>query len=184
MFGCPLEISLLLFKRKGVLEKSFKAKGGNYSAGLQSDRRPNILKFWFMWKAKGARGLGKHVDHIYRVTRFGMDLLKRRSDRFILWKHPLESPALLFQYVPQQLRGLDRTTHAFQLAVNNVAFPLMALLTRLGVVNIGAHREPDGLAVNKMVLMSSGLWSAGISNLLDVIDQFGKHLDCSNFPNH
>ena len=75
-----------------------------------------VLLVW-----QGARGLGRHVDHIYNMTKYGVQELVRRHDRFQLWNQRFETPALLFQYVPFKLRALDRQSEDFQCVINRVS---------------------------------------------------------------
>lgn len=45
----------------------------NFDTGdkhVQCGRRADVLKFWFMWKAKGSEGFAKHIEHIFGVAEY------------------------------------------------------------------------------------------------------------------
>ena len=97
---------------------------------MQSTRRPDIIKIWFMWKAKvsglhnkrstdtkaiimivafphfkqGRKGLGDQVNGTYENTRICVDELKRRAGRFVTLLDEFDSNLVSFYYIPEPVR--------------------------------------------------------------------------------
>ena len=68
MYGSVQETSIIVFRHEGVVRNAFEYKDPNSNptnslydtlsydyngqCGMQTSRRPNVLKFWLMWKTK------------------------------------------------------------------------------------------------------------------------------------
>jgi len=71
---------------------------------VQCGRRADVLKFWYMWKAKGTRGLEAHVDRVFALSRYFADLIRTREGWRLLAEP--ECTNVCFRYVPPSKRCL------------------------------------------------------------------------------
>jgi len=71
---------------------------------VQCGRRADVVKFWYMWKAKGTRGLEAHVDRVFALSRYFTDLIRTRDG----WNLLVESECInvCFRYIPPSKRHL------------------------------------------------------------------------------
>ncbi|CAL7942271.1 unnamed protein product [Xylocopa violacea] len=119
LLAAPQQCSTLLLRHEGLLQA---AHGSNASYLFQPDkfydtsfdsgdkhiqcgRRADVLKFWFMWKAKGTQGLEKHVDRVFELSRYFTDYISCREG-FKLVLEP-ECTNVCFWYVPPSKRHLE-----------------------------------------------------------------------------
>ncbi|CAG7786760.1 unnamed protein product [Allacma fusca] len=75
-----------------------------------TNRRPDVFKMWFLWKAKGMAGLGEQVDKAYATTNYAYkELLRRVEGKKFLSAIPTppESTNINFFYVPESLMDKD-----------------------------------------------------------------------------
>ncbi|XP_076684222.1 glutamate decarboxylase-like protein black [Andrena cerasifolii] len=118
LLAAPQQCSTLLLRHEGLLQA---AHGSNasylfqpdkfydtaYDCGdkhIQCGRRADVLKFWFMWKAKGTGGLEKHIDRVFELANYFKDYIRRREG-FELLLEP-ECTNVCFWYVPPSKRHL------------------------------------------------------------------------------
>lgn len=118
LLAAPQQCSTLLLRHKGLLQAAHGSKASylfqpdkfydtSYDSGdkhVQCGRRADVLKFWFMWKAKGSRGLEKHVDRVFELARYFTDYVRQREG-FQLLLEP-ECTNVCFSYVPPSKRHL------------------------------------------------------------------------------
>jgi len=71
---------------------------------MQTTRRPDVMKIWFTWKAKGLKGLSDQVDGTYRNTALCVSALKSRNRRFHLILPEFDSNLVCFYYIPYSIR--------------------------------------------------------------------------------
>lgn len=78
LLTAPQQCSTLLLRHEGILSEAHSANAAylfqkdkfydtKYDTGdkhVQCGRRADVLKFWFMWKAKGTSGFEKHIDKV------------------------------------------------------------------------------------------------------------------------
>nr|XP_003702496.2 PREDICTED: cysteine sulfinic acid decarboxylase [Megachile rotundata]XP_012138826.1 PREDICTED: cysteine sulfinic acid decarboxylase [Megachile rotundata] len=119
LLAAPQQCSTLLLRHEGFLQaahglrasylfQSDKFYDTSFDTGdkhVQCGRRADVLKFWFMWKAKGTRGLEKHVDHVFELARYFTEYIRHR-DGFKLVIEP-ECTNVCFWYVPPSKRHLQ-----------------------------------------------------------------------------
>ncbi|MDX1685942.1 MAG: aminotransferase class V-fold PLP-dependent enzyme [Saprospiraceae bacterium] len=107
MLGVPLTCSLLLVKEKAHLYESFSNTADYlYQTGndhlnpgkvsLQCGRRNDALKFWTLWKSLGTEGLGKAVDHQFRLAQVARDYVREHPD-YELYNYD-DTIAICFNY--------------------------------------------------------------------------------------
>ncbi|XP_006607390.1 cysteine sulfinic acid decarboxylase [Apis dorsata] len=119
LLAAPQQCSTLLLRHEGLLQDAHGSKASylfqpdkfydtSFDSGdkhIQCGRRADVLKFWFMWKAKGTRGLEKHVDRIFKLARYFTNYIRHREG-FKLILEP-ECTNVCFWYVPPSKRQLQ-----------------------------------------------------------------------------
>ncbi|KAF3421047.1 hypothetical protein E2986_05029 [Frieseomelitta varia] len=128
LLAAPQQCSTLLLRHEGLLQAAHGSKASylfqpdkfydtSFDSGdkhIQCGRRADVLKFWFMWKAKGTRGLEKHVDRVFELARYFTNYIRHREG-FKLMLEP-ECTNVCFWYVPPSKRHLqgDELSKALQ----------------------------------------------------------------------
>lgn len=80
---------------------------------VQCGRRADVLKFWFMWKAKGSDGFAAHIEHIFGVAQYCVQEIKTRSPAFKLLMEEPECTNITFWYIPPSMRDLNQDSDEF-----------------------------------------------------------------------
>jgi hypothetical protein len=96
---------------------------------FQVARRPNILKVWTQWKAKGSVLLGAHIDACLDRTEFLIRELHSPKRTPMFWCYDVNPivPYASFYYLPKILRNVkDKSSPAFKKRLDSVAIPLMS----------------------------------------------------------
>lgn len=72
---------------------------------IQCGRRVDVFKFWFMWKAKGTTGFEKHVNRVFELSRYFLEMIRNRNG----WQLLLEPECtnVCFRYIPPSKRHLS-----------------------------------------------------------------------------
>ncbi|CAG7734748.1 unnamed protein product [Allacma fusca] len=81
-----------------------------------TNRRPDVIKMWLLWKVKGMTGLGEQVDKAYSLTNYAYNELLRRRHRnkfFPAIPTPPEATNINFFYVPRDLMHTDLSQPEF-----------------------------------------------------------------------
>ncbi|XP_043603143.1 cysteine sulfinic acid decarboxylase [Bombus pyrosoma] len=119
LLAAPQQCSTLLLRHEDLLQAAHSSKASylfqpdkfydsSFDSGdkhVQCGRRADVMKFWFMWKAKGTRGLEKHVDRVFELARYFTDYIRHREG-FKLMLEP-ECTNVCFWYVPPSKRHLQ-----------------------------------------------------------------------------
>ncbi|XP_042204452.1 cysteine sulfinic acid decarboxylase-like [Homarus americanus] len=117
LLASPQQCSVFLTRHVGLLKDCNSASAAylfqrdkfydtSYDTGdkhLQCGRRADVLKFWTMWKAKGTKGLTKHIEKLFTMSKLFADKIRSR-DGFTLLLEP-ECTNVCFWYAPPSLRG-------------------------------------------------------------------------------
>ena len=112
LLAAPQQCSTLLVRHKQLLQAAHGSQASylfqqdkfydtSYDFGdkhVQCGRRADVLKFWLMWKAKGSEGLERHVDRVFQLSRYFVELARRRPG----WQLLLEPECtnVCFRYSP------------------------------------------------------------------------------------
>ncbi|XP_043280791.1 cysteine sulfinic acid decarboxylase [Venturia canescens] len=118
LLAAPQQCSTLLVRHEKLLESAHSSRASylfqpdkfydtSYDSGdkhIQCGRRADVLKFWFMWKAKGTIGLEKHVDKVFQLSEYFTNLVRNRPGWQLL-QEP-ECTNVCFWYVPVAKRHL------------------------------------------------------------------------------
>ncbi len=88
--GVPLSCSVLLFRRAGLLEKSFNESaeylfqthhGYNPATrSMQCARRNDALKLWAAWRYHGDDGYERRIDKLFRLARRAARMIEADPD--------------------------------------------------------------------------------------------------------
>lgn len=119
LLAAPQQCSTLLLRHEDLLQAAHSSKASylfqpdkfydsSFDSGdkhVQCGRRADVMKFWFMWKAKGTHGLEKHVDRVFELARYFTDYIRHREG-FKLMLEP-ECTNVCFWYVPPSKRHLQ-----------------------------------------------------------------------------
>ena len=177
MMGLPLTCSVILTRRKGVLEATngmqadylfHGADGGTPDLGdrsLQCGRRVDAFKLWFSWLANGDQGYARRVERLFELAGIFRQLLDQREG-FHLVREP-EGTNVCFRYLPPAARGLKgeerrRREHQLTLAVRSE-------LSRSGRFMLN-YAPVDGVATFRMVLSNPATSPDDLLALLGAIE--------------
>ncbi|ODM90344.1 Cysteine sulfinic acid decarboxylase [Orchesella cincta] len=198
-FGSSQETTVLMFKQAGIVKQTLGLQqsdnrtwangNNNYDSnkafgdlaahgGIGWERRPNVLKLWMLWKAKGRVGMGNHIDYTYANKDFLMNELRKpeRQEMFRLVKPEYQCAGVCFYYIPKMLRGMDEDSANYKLAIEQVALPLQMRLVRAGVTITPVFRDNGSPLFTKFTILSSGITTDDIAYLLDAIDYYGQDI--------
>lgn len=117
LLAAPQQCSVFLTRHVGLLKECNSASAAylfqkdkfydtSYDTGdkhLQCGRRADVLKFWTMWKAKGTKGLEKHIERLFEMSEAFVKQIRDREG-FVLLMEP-QCTNVCFWYEPPSLRG-------------------------------------------------------------------------------
>lgn len=186
LLAAPQQCSTLLLRHEGLLQAAHGSRASylfqpdkfydtSFDSGdkhVQCGRRADVLKFWFMWKAKGKLGLERHVEKVFDLARYFAEYIKCREG-FRLMLDP-ECTNVCFWYVPPSLRNLP----AAQLSkpLHEVAPVLKERMVRKGSMMI-TYQSIKGLPnFFRLVLQNSGLTEADMRFFVEKLEAYGKDL--------
>ncbi|XP_037533250.1 acidic amino acid decarboxylase GADL1-like [Nematolebias whitei] len=148
----------------------------NYDTGdksIQCSRKPDVFKFWLMWKALGTRELEQRVDRALAMARYLAEEIKKREG-FRLLMEP-EYANVCFWYIPPSLRNLPDGPEFWQ-KLHNVAPIIKERMMKTGSMMVGY--QPHGGHANffRMVVISPQVSRQDMDFVLDEIHNLGKDL--------
>ncbi|XP_017755504.1 PREDICTED: cysteine sulfinic acid decarboxylase-like isoform X2 [Eufriesea mexicana] len=140
---------------------------------LQCGRRPDVLKFWFMWQAKGTSGFEKHVDHLMTLSAlFKEEVEKRDSFRLVTDSCFIN---VCFWFIPPSLR-IQNASYDYKKRLNEVAPKLKEKMTKRGSLMINyqpLHGKPNFF---RFVIQNSGVKIPDIFYVFDELENLGENL--------
>ncbi|XP_071440225.1 cysteine sulfinic acid decarboxylase [Hetaerina americana] len=141
---------------------------------IQCGRRPDVLKFWFMWKAKGTNGLEKHIDTVFENAAYFTEKIRHREGFKLVVPEP-QCTNICFWYIPPSLRG-EEGKQDFNEKLHKVAPKIKELMMRSGTMMI--TYQPLGSLPNffRLVLQNSGLTHEDMDFFIAEIERLGKDL--------
>ncbi|XP_063590139.1 cysteine sulfinic acid decarboxylase-like [Penaeus indicus] len=140
---------------------------------LQCGRRADVLKFWTMWKAKGTKGLERHIDHLFEMTKFFTDTIREREG-FRLVLEP-QCTNVCFWYEPPSLRG-KRNHEQYPQLLNSVAPRIKERMVKTGAMMITyqpLHSRPNFF---RLVLQNSQVNAEDMKYFANQIEVLGHDL--------
>ncbi|XP_017879882.1 cysteine sulfinic acid decarboxylase-like [Ceratina calcarata] len=187
LLAVPQQCSLLLTKHESILKDAHSKqapylfqKDKFYPADLdvgdkylQCGRRPDVLKFWFMWQAKGTSGFEKHVDHLMKLSALFKEEIERR-DGFELVTDSCYIN-VCFWFIPPSLRNRSLFCD-YKKRLNEVAPKLKEKMTKRGSLMINyqpLHENPNFF---RFVVQNSGLDERDIFYVFDELENLGESM--------
>lgn len=186
LLAAPQQCSTLLLRHEGLLQAAHGLKASylfqsdkfydtSFDTGdkhVQCGRRADVLKFWFMWKAKGTRGLEKHVDHVFELARYFTEYIRHR-DGFKLVIEP-ECTNVCFWYVPPSKRHLQGEELSKVLQKTGPAVKERMVKKGSMLITYQPLRELPNFF--RLVLQNSGLTEADMRFFAEEIERLASDL--------
>lgn len=186
LLAAPQQCSTLLTRHKGLLQSAHGSKATylfqqdkfydtSYDFGdkhVQCGRRADVLKFWLMWKAKGTDGLQKHVDRVFQLSRYFVDIIRNRPGWQLLFEP--ECTNVCFRYIPPSKRHLEGD-ELFQ-ALHKVAPIVKERMVKTGSMLITYQPIREQANFFRLVLQNSGLTEADMHFFVEEIERLSEDL--------
>lgn len=191
LLAAPQQCSTFLTIHEGILSKCHSSNATylfqkdkfydtRFDTGdkhIQCGRRADVLKFWFMWRAKGSAGLEQHIDRVFENAEYFAQLLRLRtaSDFELVLERP-ECTNVCFWYVPPSLQAMDRTKDEFRERIALVAPQIKERMMREGTIMVTyqpLHNKPNFF---RLVLQNSSLTQLDMQHIVDEIVRLGRDL--------
>ncbi|XP_031829973.1 glutamate decarboxylase-like protein black isoform X2 [Nomia melanderi] len=186
LLAAPQQCSTLLLRHEGLLQAAHGSKASylfqpdkfydtSYDSGdkhVQCGRRADVLKFWFMWKAKGTRGLEKHVNRVFELAHYFKDYIKQKQG-FKLLLEP-ECTNVCFWYVPpskRHLKGEELST-----ALKTIGPVVKERMVKKGSMLITYQPLRELPNFFRLVLQNSGLTKADMRFFAEEIERLASDL--------
>ncbi|KAM7351237.1 glutamate decarboxylase-like protein black [Cochliomyia hominivorax] len=141
---------------------------------IQCGRRADVFKFWFMWKAKGTKGLEEHVNQLFKMSEFLTKAIRERSGFELVLDKP-ECTNISFWYLPPSLRDMERN-EKFYSELHKVAPKIKEGMIKKGSMMVTyqpLHNLPNFF---RIVLQNSCLTEKDMIYFLDEIESIGNNL--------
>nr|ABX89951.1 aspartate 1-decarboxylase [Tribolium castaneum] len=188
LLTAPQQCSTLLLRHEGVLAEAHSTNAAylfqkdkfydtKYDTGdkhIQCGRRADVLKFWFMWKAKGTSGLEKHVDKVFENARFFTDCIKNREGFEMVIAEP-EYTNICFWYVPKSLRG-RKDEADYKDKLHKVAPRIKERMMKEGSMMVTYQAQKGHPNFFRIVFQNSGLDKADMVHFVEEIERLGSDL--------
>lgn len=187
MMGMTQQCSVLLVRDPELLRGAF-AANANYifqadkndadldlgDLTLQCGRRPDGVKLWLTWKARGEGWFGERVDRAVSLAE-RLESILRKDHRFQL-VHPRPFVNVGFWWVPPDLRPLqtEKMSPSVWARLHALAPRIKDRLQREGSALLGF--QPLGALPNffRLLIMSPDVTEQDLLDTLDIIDRFGQ----------
>lgn len=187
LLGAPQQCTVFLTKDCDILRKChsnstylfqqetfYDARYDVSDNHIQFGRRADVLKFWFMWRAKGTKGLQQHIERLFDNADNFREQLKSR-DNFELVLTTPECTNVCFWYVPPSLMN-DKRDESFWLKMHKIAPHITEQLIKEGTMMLTYQPLGDKPNFFRVVMQNSGFNKADIIHVLDEIERLGATL--------
>ncbi|GLH15075.1 Glutamate decarboxylase [Gryllus bimaculatus] len=187
LLTAPQQCSTFLTKHETVLSACHSASAQylfqkdkfydtQYDTGdkhIQCGRRADVLKFWFMWKAKGTLGLEQHIDTVFDNAEYFTQQIKK-TEGFRLLMEP-QCTNICFWYIPPSLRGQE-DREDFNDLLHKVAPKIKERMMKTGSMMV-TYQPLRGLPnFFRLVLQNSGLNHDDMDFIIQEIQNLGRDL--------
>lgn len=186
LLACPQQCSTFLCRHDGILsnchssnaaylfqkDKFYDTKYDTGDKHIQCGRRADVFKFWYMWRAKGTKGLERHIDEIFRNAEYFTSLVKSREG----FEMALESPEctnICFWYIPKKLRNLPRDD-TFNQLLHKVAPKVKEHMMKEGTMMITYQPLNNKPNFFRLVLQNSALTKNDMMHFVKEIERLGE----------
>lgn len=189
LLAAPQQCSTFLTRHAGILsechssnatylfqkDKFYDTKYDTGDKHIQCGRRADVLKFWFMWRAKGSAGFERHIERVFENAEYFAQLLRKRNDFALVLEQP-ECTNVCFWYVPSSLAAIDRDSAEFRERIHTVAPKIKERMMREGTLMM--TYQPLRCIPNffRLVLQNSSLTRADMQHIVEEIVRLGEDL--------
>ncbi|CAH0547653.1 unnamed protein product [Brassicogethes aeneus] len=188
LLTAPQQCSTLLLKQDGILsamnsanatylfqkDKFYDTKYDIGDKHIQCGRRPDVIKFWFMWKAKGTSGFEQHIDKVFENAKFFTDTIREREGFEMVIPEP-ECTNICFWYVPPSLRN-RKSDPDYQDKLHKVAPKIKEKMMREGTMMVTYQPLRETPNFFRIVFQSSGLNKSDMTYLIEEFERLGRDL--------
>nr|XP_029715325.1 cysteine sulfinic acid decarboxylase-like [Aedes albopictus] len=189
LLAAPQQCSTFLTRHEGILSECHSTNATylfqkdkfydtQYDTGdkhIQCGRRADVLKFWFMWRAKGTSGLEQHIDKVFENAEHFTNSIKAR-DGFEMVVETPECTNVCFWYVPPGLRSVPRDSAEFTERLHKVAPKVKERMMREGSMMITYQPIHDKPNFFRLVLQNSALDKSDMNYIIDEIERLAADL--------
>jgi glutamate decarboxylase len=188
LLAAPQQCSTFLLRHEGMLSACHSASAQylfqkdkfydtQYDTGdkhIQCGRRADVLKFWFMWKAKGTNGLEQHIDTVFDNAAYFTEKIKKTEGfRMVLWEP--ECTNVCFWYIPPSLQGQE-VQHDFNERLHKVAPRIKERMMKDGSMMVTYQPLRNQPNFFRLVLQNSGVERADMDYFVQEFERLGSDL--------
>ena len=188
LLAVPQQCSTFLTKHQGVLQAGHSCNATylfqkdkfydtQYDTGdkhIQCGRRADVLKFWFMWRAKGSSGFAAHIDKVFDNAEFLVEQIRKRDDFEMFLDQP-ECTNVCFWYIPPSLQKLPRDEN-FNLLLHKIAPKIKERMMKEGTMMITYQPLRNKPNFFRFVLQNSALTHDDMLHIINEIVRLGSDL--------
>lgn len=161
-------------------DKFYDTKYDTGDKHIQCGRRADVLKFWFMWRAKGTKGLEQHVDTAFDCAEFFTQTIKQRPGFKMVLDQP-ECTNVCFWYIPPSLRNkpeptTDQEAREYRDALHRVAPKVKERMMKTGSMMITYQPIHDKPNFFRLVIQNSGLTHDDMIHIIETIEKLAADL--------
>lgn len=188
LLTAPQQCSTFLLRHEGILSEVHSANAAylfqkdkfydtRFDTGdkhIQCGRRADVLKFWFMWKAKGSQGFEQHIDKVFDNARYFANTIKQRTGFRMALEEP-ECTNVCFWYIPPSLRNADSSPD-FHERLHRVAPKIKERMMKEGCMMVTYQAQKGLPNFFRIVFQSSGLDRSDMVHFIEEIERLGHDL--------
>lgn len=188
LLAAPQQCSTFLTRHTNVLKEGHSSNATylfqkdkfydtSYDTGdkhIQCGRRADVLKFWFMWKAKGTEGFEKHIDTLFDNARYFLDHIRNREGFELVIDKP-ECTNIMFWYVPICLRGRENEPD-YKERLHKVAPKIKELMIKEGSMMVTYQPQADLVNFFRIVFQNSALDHKDMVYFANEFERLGKDI--------
>ena len=189
LLSAAQQCSTFLTKHKGILEnchstnatylfqkdKFYDTKYDTGDKHIQCGRRADVLKFWFMWKAKGTNGLEQHVDRVFEMAEYFTEKLRNSTDFQLVLPSP-QCTNISFWYIPPSFADVHKGTEYYNKKLHSIAPKIKERMMKTGSMMITYQPLRDLPNFFRLVVQNSGLNKEDMDYFVETIRGLGKDL--------
>lgn len=155
-------------------DKFYDTKYDTGDKHIQCGRRADVLKFWFMWRAKGTFGFEKHIDTVFENAEYFTQQIKMHPDFEMALEDP-ECTNICFWYIPPSLKNIPRNDE-FIKKLHNVAPKIKERMMKDGTMMITYQPLNNKPNFFRLVLQNSALDKSDMNHFINEIIRLGEDL--------
>nr|UGX61743.1 black [Henosepilachna vigintioctopunctata] len=188
LLTAPQQCSAFLLRHEGLLaeahglnaaylfqkDKFYDTKYDTGDKHIQCGRRADVLKFWYMWKAKGTNGLVKHIERVFENAEYFTDLIRNRPGFEMVHPEP-ECTNICFWYIPKSLRDCKDNDN-YKERLHRVAPAMKEKMMKEGTMMVTYQAQKGHPNFFRIVFQNSGLNRSDMEHLVQEFERLGSNL--------